>query len=283
MWDASERSEWSPSASFEAGLLEIDDWVARWIEPVEQGLHPSGERPPQVLQGDFDLIRLGDVARLYTTAHGVYEAFLNGSRVGDLELTPGFTSYDARLQVQTFDVSHLLVVGLNRWDVVVSDGWYRGRHGNSQGSDAYGDTLGFFGQLEVDGEPVAATGDGWICTSGPIRRADLMAGQTEDHRVETDNWRPVSLVDHDLSNLTVSPAPPVRRIQEIRPVSVIRHSLDRQVIDLGQNINGWMRLTHLGPAGTELTLVHGEALDASGDVTTEHLEPTGAPSARSTT
>jgi alpha-L-rhamnosidase len=85
------------------------------------------------------------------------------------------------------------------------------------------------------------------------------------------------VVDHDLSCLTTSPAPAVRRVEELHPVSVTRISPERQVVDLGQNINGWLRLTDLGPAGTELTLRHGELLDPGGDVTTEHLEFDGRP------
>jgi alpha-L-rhamnosidase len=98
-----------------------------------------------------------------------------------------------------------------------------------------------------------------------------MSGQVEDRRVERGPWEPVLLADHDLARLGVSPAPPVRRIQELRPVSVTRVAGDRQVVDLGQNINGWLRLTDLGPRDTELALLHGEVLDANGDVTTDHL------------
>ena len=99
-----------------------------------------------------------------------------------------------------------------------------------------------------------------------------MVGQVEDRRVEPAGWRPVVAADHGFSQLTSSPAPPIRCVQELRPASVTRLSPTRQVIDLGQNINGRLRLGDLGPAGTELVLVHGEALDAGGDVTTEHLE-----------
>ena len=100
-----------------------------------------------------------------------------------------------------------------------------------------------------------------------------MAGQIEDHRKTTGTWQPVSVVDDDLTALTSSPAPPTRRVEELRPVAVTRPAPDRQVVDLGQNINGWVRLTGLGPEGTELTIVHGEFLDASGDVTQDHLRP----------
>ncbi|HXY93102.1 MAG TPA: family 78 glycoside hydrolase catalytic domain, partial [Acidimicrobiia bacterium] len=269
-WTESGESEWSAPAWFEASLLEPGDWSAHWIEPPEDSGLPAGERPPHVLRHEFAVDSTQPRARLYATAHGIYEAFLNGCRIGDLELTPGFTSYFANLHVQTFDVADLLAVGTNVWEVVLSDGWYRGRHGHKQMADNYGDTLAFLGQLEV-GPTIVATGPDWTTTTGEIRSADLMAGQVEDRRIERRAWRPVRVADHDRSRLGVSPAPPVRRVQEIRPVSVRRVADDRQVIDLGQNINGWLRLTDLGPRDTELALLHGEVLDADGDVTTEHL------------
>ena len=101
-----------------------------------------------------------------------------------------------------------------------------------------------------------------------------MAGQVEDHRRRPEDWQPVVVSGVPLGPLAWSPAPPVRRVEELRPVSVTRLAPDRQIVDLGQNINGWLRLSRLGPEGTELTLVHGEALDRSGDVTQENLQMT---------
>ena len=90
-----------------------------------------------------------------------------------------------------------------------------------------------------------------------------MAGQREDRRLQPEGGTRSPSPTTIVRALTVSPSPPVRRVQEVRPVDVRRIDAGRQVVDLGQNINGWVRLTDLGPADTELTLVHGEALDAS--------------------
>jgi alpha-L-rhamnosidase len=274
VWSDDGASDWSGRATIEAGLLEPSDWSATWIEPDEVERRPPGERPAWLLRHEFTLGGTAPAARLYATAHGIYETFLNGRRVGDLELSPGFTSYPTNLHVQTHDVTDLVVPGPNVWDVTLSDGWYRGRHGTRQLADGFGDTVAFLGQLEV-GDVTVGTGADWTATTGPIRAADLMAGQVEDRRNEPGDWRPVVTADHGLSQLTSTPAPPVRRIEEVRPAAVTQLAPARQVIDLGQNINGRLRLADLGPAGTELTLVHGEALDAHGDVTTEHLESDG--------
>src|SRR5205085_8549347 len=100
----------------------------------------------------------------------------------------------------------------------------------------------------------------------------LMDGQRTDLRIEPVEWAEAAVVDIGFDRLTTSPAPPVRRIEELRARSVHQLAPDRQVVDLGQNINGWVRLTNLGPAGTTLQLTHGELLDPDGDVTTDHLK-----------
>ena len=254
VWSELGESPWSPAAWFEAGLLEESDWSAHWIEP------PGHDRQPLVLHKEFSLEGAPARARLYATAHGIYECFLNGHRVGDLELAPGFTSYPTQQLVQVYDVTALLAQGSNRWEVVVSDGWYRGQLGFRRRTDGFGDTLAFLGQLESDGLTVS-TDSTWTAGVGKIVAADPIAGQIEDHVRASKEWQPVAVRAGGVGPLHWSPSPPVRRIEHVRPVSVTRIAPDRQVADLGQNINGWMRLTDVGPAGSHITLVHGESLD----------------------
>ena len=270
VWTDAGESDWSAPAWFDTGLLDASDWQAQWIEPVEPELRPAGERSASLLRTTFTVDADVDRARVYATAHGVYEMFVNGGRVGDLELTPGFTSYPTRLQVQVYDVTDLLGAGDNEWCVVLSDGWYRGRYGTRQRADHYGDRVAFLGELHV-GDRVVATGPEWTWTTGPIRAADLMDGQVDDRNVVPTGWKGVRLAQHDFGRLAYSSAPPMRAVETIRPVGVRRLTPARQVVDLGQNINGHVRLRDLGPAGTAVALVHGEALDADGDVTLDHL------------
>jgi alpha-L-rhamnosidase len=136
-----------------------------------------------------------------------------------VELAPGFTSYPSTLHVQVSDVADLLVAGDNEWEVVLSDGWWRGRTGFFQLTDGYGSALAFLGQLHA-GDAVITTGPEWRSATGPLLTADLMAGQSEDHRSRPAAWHPVSPSVHDLGRLAYSPAPPTRRVQELRPVSV---------------------------------------------------------------
>ena len=214
---------------------------------VRGGARTTRERPAFVLSQDVDVADVGP-ARLYATAHGIYETFLNGVRVGDVELAPGFTSYDVNLHVQTYDVTGLIRSGANRWEVVLSDGWYRGEQGSSRSPTTTAISLAFLGQLHV-GDATFGTGAGWRSSTGPVTAADLMAGQVVDLRLAADDGHPVRVVDHDLTRLTSSPAPPTRRVEELRPLSVTRPAPDRMVVDVGQNINGWIRLARPRPRG----------------------------------
>jgi alpha-L-rhamnosidase len=226
-----------------------------------------------VLRRRFEHDGQGSVARCYATAHGIYELFLNGARVGDLELAPGFTGYFHHLHVQAYDVTALLRPGTNELCAVVSDGWFRGQIGATREHDVWGTTVALLAQLEVDGRLVAATDGAWEHAPGAIVEADLIAGQYTDLRVEAGPWSPVRVVDHSYDVLCASPAPPVRRVELLRARTVTQLAPDRRVVDLGQNINGWLRLTTQGERGTTLTITHGESLDAGGDVTVEHLAP----------
>jgi alpha-L-rhamnosidase len=261
-WTDRGESDWSAPGWFEMGLLSAGDWTQPWIEPTAP-----------LVRTTF----VGRPTRLYLTAHGVYEAFVNGERVGDAELTPGFTQYRSRLQVQTHDIGALVRDGENVLAVVLTDGWWRGRTGALRSARQWGTGVAVLAQLD-DG----VTGP-WRCARGHLIDADLIAGQREDLGAlplgwtepgfDDSGWDDAAVADHGYDTLVDSPAPPVRRVEELEPVAVTRPAPGRQVIDLGQNINGWIRLSRLGPAGTRITLTHGEHLDAAGDLTTEHLRP----------
>ena len=198
--DGGVESGWSPSAWFETGLLD----PVRLERPLDRAARGRAVRPrppshvPAPCPGHCS-------ARLYATAHGIYEAFLNGRRVGDVELAPGFTSYPSTLHVQVYDVGDLLVAGDNVWEVVLSDGWWRGHTGFFQLADGYGSTLAFLGQLQAD-ELVVTTGPEWESSTGPLLSADLMAGQSEDHRA-----RPVAVATRLRRRPRPRPVWPTRR------------------------------------------------------------------------
>ncbi|NUP32806.1 MAG: family 78 glycoside hydrolase catalytic domain [Streptomycetaceae bacterium] len=298
VWTDLGESAWSEPSSWETGLLDAGDWTARWIEPDEPDPRPeAGHRPAYHLRREFTLPAGVRRARLYATAHGIYEAFLNGHRVGDLELTPGYTAYRDILHVQTYDVTALLREGPNAIGALLSDGWFRGRTGAMRLADSFGERTAFLAQLHVEGEDasvfVLGTDGTWRTAPGEITAADLMDGESRDLRRARPGWSSPGFDDGswakaseghgelyaDFARLTASPAPPVRRVEEIRPASVAVLPSGVQVVDLGQNINGWIRATV--PQGDTLTLGHSEARGADGDVDLEHFRgvefQTGAP------
>src|SRR4051812_41995066 len=183
---AGEPGEWSPWSEpgvVEAGLLSDQDWSARFVSPRRLG---GLESPAPVLRGSLDLPAGAVRARLYVTAHGLYVPTLNGVRVGDSELAPGWTAYDHRLRYQTFDVTDLVRPGANTLEVLLGNGWYRGRLGFTGGRAVYGDRLALLAQLEVttgDGTVhVLATDGSWTATESAVLADDLYDGQRTDLR-----------------------------------------------------------------------------------------------------
>jgi len=290
-------SAWSEPMPVELGLLHPSNWTARWIGPEEQEIPAPGERPGYALSKAFTLQDVPDRARIYATAHGIYELFINGQRVGDQQLTPGSTSYNTTLQVQAYDVTALLAEGTNTVRAVLTDGWFRGSFGYTRDADIYGTETAFLAQLELEsraGREVIGTDSSWLVSVTEILRADLMAGQRIDFRT-ADGGRALQSGDTpaggdsagarpslprtavvrpgSFDTLTGPLAPPTRVTQELAPVSITRLSNGHQVVDFGQNIHGWVRLTRLGLPGTPTTLEYGEALGRDGDVTRDHLRP----------
>ena len=186
-------SDWSDWAAFEVGLLD-DDWTASWISPVESADPGYGKRPAYLLATEFTLTEPVRSARLYATALGVYTAALNGERVGTAELSPGSTSYDRTLYAQASDVTESLRLGVNRLEIELSDGWYRGQVGAFRMPAGWGTVLGARVELHIehtDGtRTVVRSDDTWTSRRSSIVRADLMDGQTVDFTAEEGRPRP---------------------------------------------------------------------------------------------
>ncbi|MFH8759223.1 family 78 glycoside hydrolase catalytic domain [Streptomyces atroolivaceus] len=283
--DSDAPSGWSGPSVVEAGLLDAADWHAvpvgaAWDED------PEADRRPARVRKDFCLDGPVTRARLYITAHGLYEAEINGRRVGDETLAPGWTVYPHRLRYRTHDVTGHLTTGTNTIGAWLGDGWYRGKYGFDGGTrNIYGTDQSLIAQLEVtyeDGTTATIATDGtWSAAPGPILTSGLYEGETFDARLydpgwatpagaAAGGWAPVRTHSRDPGTLVAPTGPPVRCTEEIAPVEVTRTGDDRHLLDFGQNLVGRLRVTLDGPAGTAVTLRHAEVLDA-GELATRPL------------
>ena len=259
------RSAWSDPATVEAGLLRADDWTARFISPRDLG---GLGAPAPVLRSLLELPDGIVKARLYATAHGLYEARLNGHRVGDQVLAPGWTSYAHRLRYQTYDVTDLVREGGNELEVLLGNGWFRGRLGFGAGRRAvYGDRLALLAQLEVttaDGAVhVLRTDPSWTAHESGVMADDLYDGQRTDLRPRTDHRTDsVEALDGDLARLVAPDGPPVRVTQTLPAVAVFTSPSGATLVDFGQNLVGWVRLLVRGQApNQEVVIRHAEVLE----------------------
>lgn len=271
-------SEWSKVAHWEMGLLEPAEWRAKRITP-NLADDESKSNPAPYLRREFSVSKKVERARLYATAMGLYEMSLNGKRVGEEYFTPGWTSYDFRYQYQTYDVTSWLKSGANCIAAILGDGWFRGRTMAGSKRNSYGKKLALLAQLVItykDGsQQIVSSDDQWKSATGPILMSDIYDGETYDARLEQPgwneagfndkNWQSVTVMEHPKAKLVASAGPPVKAIEEITPVKVLKTPAGETVLDLGQNMVGWIRFHVNAPAGTTITLRHGEVLDKDGN------------------
>lgn len=302
---AGTRSPWSEPAFWETGLLpstdlpaemhgdERSEWEARWVSmpgllpdpDIEKAQHWDGLVPAPHFRRAFESRNDLKRARLYVTARGVYEARLNGSRVGDHALAPGWTDYTRRIEYQTFDVTELIRSGENVVGAVIAPGWYAGYIGFGPQCRHYGSTPQLLMQLHLDytdgTEEVIASSDDWQAGTGAVRYGDLFMGEHIDARrdpagwdapdFDAGAWTGVAVSAIGAVPIVSSMAEPVRALDEIRPVSISRIAPDVHIVDLGQNIAGRVRIAASGEAGTTIRLRHGEMLNPDGTLYTENL------------
>ena len=277
------RSPWSEPAWWEAGL-KSDRWQADWIAPPWQE-DTLTSQPCPYLRREFVVDDAVVRARLYVTAHGLYHMSLNGAEVADWLFTPGWTSYNKRLQYQTFDVTHLLQEGENCLGAILGDGWYRGYLGWQDKRNNYGTDAALLAELHLrydDGHTEVIRSDAsWQAATGQILASDIYHGETYDARLEmegwdrpgfpADGWKPVKTAGHSRDCLVSQNGPAVRPMLEVRPVAILQTPQGNTVYDFGQNMVGHVRLTVVGPAGTEVTIRHAEVLDKEGNFYTGNL------------
>ncbi|KAH8652622.1 bacterial alpha-L-rhamnosidase domain protein [Tricladium varicosporioides] len=281
-WDINEQcTQWSEPAYLEVGLLHRTDWrCGRIAAPWGPGtVEPD---PEQLYRKEFRIVSEVAQARLYITAQGLYEVELNGQRVGDYFLAPGWTSYDGRLQYQTYDVTYMLSDN-NCLGVRVAEGWFSGRIGFEGGHrNIWGPHTALITQLEITYKnahvETISSDNSWRVRRGPIQLAEIYDGESYDATKEVPFWSTPLTADVDVDtvwepvlvlpllpasvNLTAGFAEPVRRIETIKPIRRISTPLGKTIIDFGQNLVGYVRLVNIrGPRAHRIILYHAEVLE----------------------
>lgn len=276
-------SKWSEYAHFHVGLLRPQDWSASWIEPGYREADVNDPCP--MFRRDFSIGGEVKAATIYVTAHGMYEASINGIKVGEDCFTPGWTSYSSRLQYQAYDVTTLLKRGDNVLGALVGNGWYRGVLGWYNEGRLYGNDLALLLQLEItysNGDVVSIGTDGrWKCFPSKVRYSQIYHGETIDARSNEDgwnlsgysdtDWHNVKVVDHPKDILIETVNEPVREQEIFKPLAIFTTPGGDQVIDFGQNLVGWVKMRVKGSPGDTIVLTHAEVLDRNGNFYTENL------------
>ena len=257
----------SAALTIETGLLDPSDWAATCISPQTLGGLEGGA--PVLFQRIW-LPQSPVRARLYVSALGLYEFSIDGERVGDQVLTPGWTAYQHRLRYQTYDVTDQIGAGELRLAALLGNGWYRGQLVWPGNRSSYGDRLGLIAQLELEfadgSQQTVVTDNSWRAAPSPILFDDLYDGQRTDLQIAASpdhrQAEPTASLDLDPGTLVAPSGPPVR-VTEVMPArSILVTSSGAQVVDFGQNIVGWVRLTVRGGRRADRVVVrHAEVLE----------------------
>ncbi len=270
VWDKAEHANpYSQTATFEMALLEPNDWEGEWI-----GCPGHRNEGALLFRREFELEKNVARARVYLSGLGYYELRINGAKVGDHVLDPGWTEYTKRVLYVTYDVTSYLKKGVNIIGVIVGNGWYG--------------LLQMILQMNVDftdetSTSVKSDDRNWKVSRASIVENSIYDGETYDAQLEkpgwdTDSyksvkadWRQPQRVEGPGGALVAQMLEPIKVIETITPVKIANPRPDVHVYDIGQNIAGWARLTVKGPRGTRVVLKFAEVLYDNGMVNQENL------------
>ncbi|GAB7358337.1 hypothetical protein MBLNU230_g2408t1 [Neophaeotheca triangularis] len=278
-------TDWSKPSTVEAALLHDEDWGAQFITSTSRVRHPDGPFQPLRFRKTFELPQDRKIARarLYVTALGIFDVYVDGRATSDELLAPGWTSYSHRLTYRTLDVTNSLEKDGTTHVVCaeLAEGWYAGRLGFLGGKrDIYGEDLAIMAQLEVtfDGEDQQPwrliSDESWQWTKSAIQRSEFYDGEVYDASNEFDwlgpsiehqpeaSWTAAKALPPIAARLATLDAPPVRVTEKLPPVEIFQSKSGRTVVDFGQNLVGKVEV-HLPelPRGSQITLRHAEVME----------------------
>ncbi|MFD0676247.1 MULTISPECIES: alpha-L-rhamnosidase [unclassified Paenibacillus] len=278
VWDSAGQMTESSVAFWEMGLLTEKDWSAQWIGAADE--EPSNKALP-IFRYEFELDKPVVKARAYICGLGQYELRLNGGKVGDYVLDPGWTNYDKTCLYSTYDVTNEIREGANAIGVMLGNGFFNvtgGRYKKFKGS--FG-SLRCLVQLEVtysDGSTVTiASSQDWRTAAGPITFACIYGGEDYDacrepigwdqpDFLESSAWKQAAIAESPAGQLKSQSLHPLKIMQTLKPISITQLAPGIYIADFGQNFSGWVEISVIGPKGAQITLSPGELLKENGYV-----------------
>ncbi len=288
-WDRDHKpSACSEPSWWEMGLLNQNDWKGKWITRARAKPLTNQELfeddPAPLFRREFSAEKKIARARIYVSGLGYYELHLNGNRVGDQVLDPGWTTYSNRVLYSTYDVTSQLKRGKNTLGVMLGNGWFNLLPLKLWGSISPRDNLvtgepRVILQLAIDyadgSSQVVTTDESWKTSTGPILRNSIYLGEVYDARREQPGWDKPGFNDSSWTSVAVAKepalgplraqdAPPIRITRMLKPVRLTEPQPGVFIFDFGQNFAGWSRLHVRGPAGTRVKLRAGELLYPEG-------------------
>ncbi len=288
VWDtAGNVSDWSQPGMFQLALLSGKNWRAHWITVgYEEDL--AKPKPATYYRREFSTKPALNIrsATAHVSARGLYELHLNGNKISNDHFTPGWTSYQHRLQFQSYDVTDALVTGKNCISSIVGDGWFRSPFTWQIRRNLYGEKTALICQLHIEygdgSEDWVLSNTEWKCSTGPILKSEIYDGETYDAREEISGWNQTDMddsawqacalaKDQKLENLIPSCSEPVRCTKTLSPQKIFTTPKGETVLDFGQNLVGWVSFKLRANAGDRIVIDHAEVLDQEGNFNTENL------------
>ena len=263
-------SDYSKEQYFSIGLLNKSDWTAKWIYG-DYSVSKHERYPVDYFKKEFD-IKDKSKAFLYITSLGIYEANINGVKVGNAILTPGSTDPRKRVQYDTYDVTSLLKEGHNEIVILLSDGWYRGSIGAKGFTYVFGKNTEVLAQLELANGQRIVTDNSWKWSNdGPILFADLKDGEIVDFNKVQSFKGKVKLGSYD-KEITSSNNSHVIVISRNEPIKEFKSKTNKTVYEFDNNLAGNISLKLKGKNGDKIHLILGEMLDKNDDVTLVNVQ-----------
>lgn len=273
VWNSEGKASKESTSSFTTALLNKEDWKAKWISSGLAADTVNGRVP--FFSSQFLLKKPVSSVRAFVTAKGAYEAQINGSRVGDSYLNPGWTSYNKHLQFQVYDLTKQVKQGQNDIKVHVGSGWFRSRLGWLNNQNYYGSQTALLWQIEIiylDGSKETMISDKqWQVGYSSILSSEIYDGEHIDTRIQPNSISNAIEVAGNYDVLVAQMNEPIKKQDILGVKRVITSPKGYKILDFGQNIVGWIKLNVKGKSGQKVVLRHVEMLDKNAEPYFENL------------